>query len=58
MISGLVEAAFTGLISVVQRTSGDERNQARVRLLELFATLGNGDERVVKARRQLMAALF
>ena len=36
----------------------EERNQARVRLLELFETLGNADERVLKARRDLMTALF
>jgi len=29
-----------------------------VRLLELFETLGNTDERVLRARRELMAALF
>jgi putative thioredoxin len=58
MINGQAEAAFTRLVALVQRTSGEDRNQARVRLLELFETLGNSDERVVKARRRLMAALF
>jgi putative thioredoxin len=38
--------------------SGEERNRVRVRLLELFETLGNSDERVLKARRDLMTALF
>ena len=41
-----------------QAGGGDERNQVRVRLLELFETLGNTDERVLKARRDLMTALF
>jgi putative thioredoxin len=58
MISGQADAAFTRLIGLVKGLSGDERNQARVRLLELFDTLGNTDERVLKARRDLMTALF
>jgi putative thioredoxin len=58
MITGQVEAAFSRLIGMIKRTSGEERDQARVRLLELFETLGNTDERVLKARRDLMTALF
>ena len=58
MISGQAEAAFTRLLEMIKRLSGDEQNQARVRLLELFETLGNADERVLKARRDLMTALF
>jgi putative thioredoxin len=58
MITGQAEAAFTRLIGLIKRLSGDQRNQARVRLLELFETLGNTDERVLKARRDLMTALF
>jgi putative thioredoxin len=58
MISGQAEAAFGRLIGLVNRSSGDERNHVRVRLLELFETLGNTDERVLKARRDLMTALF
>ena len=58
MISGQAEAAFTRLIGMIKRLSGEEQNQARVRLLELFETLGNTDERVLKARRDLMTALF
>ena len=58
MISGQVEAAFARLIGVVKRSSGEDRNQARVRLLELFETLGNTDPRVLKARSDLMTALF
>ena len=58
MITGQVEAAFARLIRLVKRSSGDERNQARVRLLELFEMLRNSDERVLKARRDLITALF
>ena len=58
MINGQAEAAFARLIALIKRLSGDQRDQARVRLLELFETLGNTDERVLKARRDLMTALF
>ena len=50
--------AFARLIRLVKRSSRDERNQARVRLLELFEMLRNGDERVLKAHRDLITALF
>ncbi|SDS77929.1 putative thioredoxin [Friedmanniella luteola] len=58
MLTGQAELAFDRLIALVRRSAGDERNSARVRLLELFETLGNADERVLKGRRDLMAALF
>ncbi len=58
MITGDAEAAFGRLIAVIKKVYGDERNQVRLRLLELFETLGNSDERVLKARRDLMTALF
>jgi putative thioredoxin len=58
MISGQADAAFARLIEMIKRLSGEEQNRARVRLLELFETLGNADERVLKARRDLMTALF
>lgn len=55
---GQAEAGFERLIGVIRRTAGDERNAVRLRLLELFETLGNTDPRVQKARRDLMTALF
>ncbi len=58
MVSGQVEAAFDRLIGLIKSKSGDERDQVRVRLLELFETVGNADPRVLKARRDLMTALF
>ena len=58
LISGQVEAAFDRLINLIRTKTGDERNQVRVRLLELFDTVGNADPRVLKARRDLMTALF
>lgn len=58
LASGRVEAAFTRLIGQVKTRTGDERDKARLRLLELFETIGNADPRVLKARRELMTALF
>ena len=55
---GQVEAAFDRLIGLIKTKAGDERDQVRVRLLELFETVGNADPRVLKARRDLMTALF
>ena len=58
LATGDADAAFGRLIDQVKARSGDERNTVRIRLLELFETLGNADERVLKARRALMTALF
>lgn len=58
LASGRAEEAFTRLIGQVKARTGDERDQARVRLLDLFETVGNADPRVLKARRALMTALF
>jgi len=58
LMGGHVEDAFARLIKVIQTTSGDERNTVRLHLLDLFEVVGAEDERVGKARRRLMAALF
>jgi putative thioredoxin len=58
LMGGHIDDAFSRLISTVQVTAGDERNTVRLHLLELFEVVGTDDERVVKARRRLMAALF
>ena len=58
MLLGQVEAAFARLVGLVRSRAGEDRNAARVRLLELFETLGGIDERVLKGRRDLMSALF
>jgi putative thioredoxin len=56
--TGDVEGAFTRLVDVVRRTSGEDRDQARQHLVGLFDVVGGEDPRVIAARRQLMAALF
>ncbi|MFB6724313.1 co-chaperone YbbN [Kribbella sp. NPDC056345] len=58
LMGGHIEDAFSRLITVIQTTAGDERNTVRLHLLELFDVVGAEDERVGKARRRLMAALF
>ncbi len=55
---GLVEAAFARVIELIGNTSGDSREPARLRLLELFETVGADDPAVLKARRALTTALF
>ncbi|MEU0050805.1 tetratricopeptide repeat protein [Streptomyces sp. NPDC006184] len=58
LVGGHVEDAFGRLIQTVQRTAGDDRDAARVRLLELFEVVGPEDPRVIGARRALARALF
>jgi putative thioredoxin len=57
-LSGHIDEALTRLVTLVGRSSGDEREQVRTHLLELFTVLGPDDPRVLVARRNLMAALF
>jgi putative thioredoxin len=56
--TGDIEAAFDRLLDVVRRTTGEDRDQARKHLVELFTVVGDQDPRVGVARRQLTAALF
>jgi len=58
LLGGHVEDAFGRLIDLVKRTSGEERTAARDHLVQLFAVVGNQDERVKRGRTALMSALF
>ncbi|MCR3731603.1 putative thioredoxin [Streptomyces umbrinus] len=58
LVGGHVEDAFGRLVDAVARTAGDDRDAARVRLLELFEVVGADDPRVAAARRALARALF
>ncbi|RAJ63315.1 putative thioredoxin [Streptomyces sp. Amel2xB2] len=58
MAGGHVEDAFGRLVETVKRTAGDDRETARVRLLELFEVIGAEDPRVVTARSSLARVLF
>jgi len=53
-----VEAAFDGLITLIRRLRGEERDPVRDRLVEYFELLGPDDPRVGPARRNLANALF
>ncbi|MER1995629.1 MAG: tetratricopeptide repeat protein [Arthrobacter sp.] len=55
---GHVEDAFNRLIRLISRTAGEDREQVRLRLLDLFEIAGPSDPRVVKARSALARALF
>jgi putative thioredoxin len=56
--SGAAPRAFSRLIDLVRRTSGEDRDAAREHLLELFSIAAPDDPSVVKARRDLTSALF
>ncbi|UXY22009.1 tetratricopeptide repeat protein [Streptomyces cynarae] len=58
LVGGHVDDAFGRLIETVRRTAGDDRDAARLRLLELFEVVGADDPRVTAARRALARALF
>ena len=58
LLSGRPDQAFARLITLVRETAGAERESVRVRLLELFEIVGPADPAVLKARRDLMSALF
>lgn len=56
-LAGEWQAAFDRLITTIRVTSGDDRDQVRERLLELFAVAGD-DPSVPAARTALASALF
>jgi putative thioredoxin len=58
LLDGQVAEAFNRLVETVRNTSGDERDAARVHLLDLFTVVGASDPRVRKARQALSSALF
>ncbi|SCK55074.1 tetratricopeptide repeat protein [Streptomyces sp. WMMB 322] len=58
MAGGHVEDAFGRLVETVKKTAGEDRETARLRLLELFDVIGAEDPRVVTARSALARVLF
>jgi putative thioredoxin len=58
MIEGRIAEAFARLVDVVARTSGAERDQARLRLLELFEAAGPDEPAIAPTRAALSRALF
>jgi putative thioredoxin len=58
LAAGRIDEAFDRLLGVIRRTSGDERDKARVHLVGLFEIFPPRDPRVTKARSSLTALLF
>jgi putative thioredoxin len=55
---GRIEEAFDRLIGTMKRTTGDDKDRARVHLIGLFEVLPPRDPRVAKARTALSSLLF
>jgi putative thioredoxin len=58
LATGQPEDAFNRLLGVMRRTSGEDRDKARLRLLDLFEIFGPDDPAVKQARGKLTALLF
>jgi len=58
VLSGQAPEAYERLVSLVRRSSGDERDTVRKHLLSLFSVAGPDDPAVATARRALARALF
>jgi putative thioredoxin len=58
LANGRVDDAFDRLLGVIRRTSGEDRDQARLHLIGLFDIFPPGDPRVAKARATLSTLLF
>jgi putative thioredoxin len=58
LVADNAAGALRRLLDVLARTSGEDRDAVRERLLEFFDLLGPDDERVAPARREMARALF
>jgi putative thioredoxin len=58
MSLGNAEEAFDRLLGVIRRTSGEDRNKARLHLVGLFEIFPPREPRVTKARSALSSLLF
>jgi putative thioredoxin len=56
--TGKADDGFSRLLGTVRRTSGEERNRARLHLLRLFEAFPPRDPAVTKARATLSSLLF
>jgi putative thioredoxin len=56
--TGRIEEGFDRLLGTIRRTSGDDRDQARLHLVSLFEVFPPGDPRVARARGTLSSLLF
>jgi putative thioredoxin len=58
VLSGLADRAYSRLVDLVRRSSGEDRETVRRHLVSLFAVAGPDDPAVAAARRALASALF
>jgi putative thioredoxin len=58
LASGEAGTAFDRVLTVIRRTSGEDRNKARLHLLDLFEIFPPDDPQVKQARMTLTALLF
>jgi putative thioredoxin len=58
LASGQADGAFDRMLGVIRRTAGDDRNKARLHLLDLFEIFGPDDPAVKQARTRLTSLLF
>src|SRR6266536_3133340 len=58
LATGRIEEGFDRLLGAVRRTTGDDRDRARVHLVSLFDVFPPRDPRVAKARAKLSSLLF
>ena len=56
--TGQASAAFDQLLAVFEKTPKQDRENLRLRFVELFLVVGNEDEAVVGARKSLSLLLF
>ena len=56
--TGRIEEGFDRLLGTIRRTSGDDRDRARLHLVSLFDVFPPGDPRVARARGTLSSLLF
>jgi putative thioredoxin len=58
LAAGRTEEAFDRLLGVIRRTSGEDRDKARVHLVSLFEIFPPRDPAVTRARGTLSSLLF
>ena len=58
LLQGRVQAAIDALVDLVRRSSGEDRERARLHLVSLFDALGPEAPEVAAGRRALASALF
>jgi putative thioredoxin len=56
--TGNNEAAFTRLLNVIRSFSGDEKDKAKLHLIQLFNLVNPSDPSLLKARNELASLLF